>query len=144
MAPITMNGSLPDATASGSEASGDSWERSSSQAKKRRLKKLKNAGRCWVSRSPVVLKRNAHHGITGHIFLLTTRVQHRALRDRAWVAKQRLQNNDFERHLAADVRQGSEMEGEGEADHHCYPFPSGSRALGNFSHAFSITPFLFQ
>ena len=97
-----------------------------------------------MSWSPVVLKRNAHHGITGHIFLLTTRVQHRALRDRAWVAKQRLQNNDFERHLAADVRQGSEMEGEGEADHHCYPFPSGSRALGNFSHAFSITPFLFQ
>src|SRR6184192_1605638 len=129
MAPITMNGSLPDATASGGGASGDSWERSSSQAKKRRLKKLKNAGRCWVSWSPVVLKRNAHHGITGHIFLLTARVQHRALRDRPG-----FQNNDFEAHLAADVRQGSEMEGEGEADHHCYPFPSGSRALGNFSH----------
>ena len=92
-----------------------------------------------MSWSPVVLKRNAHHGITGHIFLLTARVQHRALRDRPG-----FQNNDFEAHLAADVRQGSEMEGEGEADHHCYPFPSGSRALGNFSHAFSITPFLFQ
>src|SRR6266699_1286331 len=139
MAPITMNGSLPDATASGSGASGDSWERSSSQAKKRRVKKLKNAGRCWVSWSPVVLKRNAHHGITGHIFLLTTRVQHRALRDRNWFS-----DNDFERHLAAGVRNGSKVECEDDADHHCYPFPSGSRALGNFSHAFSITPFLFQ
>jgi len=60
------------------------------------------------------------------------------------VAGPGFQNNDFERDLAADVRQGSEMEGEDDADHHCYPFPSGSRALGNFSHAFSITPFLFQ
>ena len=89
--------------------------------------------------SPVVLKRNAHHGITGHIFLLTTRVQHRALRDRTWFS-----DNDFERHLAADVCHGSEVGGEDDADHHCYPFPSGSRALGNFSHAFSVTPFLFQ
>ena len=56
--------------------------------------------------SPVVLKRNAHHGITGHIFLLTARVRYRALRDRPG-----FQNNDFEPHLAADVRQGSEMEG---------------------------------
>ena len=53
-------------------------------------------------------------------------------------------NNDFERDLAADVCHGSEVGGEDDADHHCYPFPSGSRALGNFSHAFSITPFLFQ
>ena len=66
----------------------------------------KNARRYCVSWSPVVLKRNAHHGITGHIFLLTARVQHRALRDRPG-----FQNNDFEAHLAADVRQGSEMEG---------------------------------
>ncbi len=32
MAPMTMNGSLPEATASGSGASGGLWERSSSQA----------------------------------------------------------------------------------------------------------------
>ena len=79
-------------------------------------------------------------GSRATFFCLTARVQHRALRDRTWFFR----NNDFERHLAADVRQGSEMEGEDDADHHCYPSPSGSRALGNFSHAFSITPFLFQ
>jgi hypothetical protein len=32
-------------------------------------------------------------------------IQHRALRDRAW-----FQISDFERHLAADVCQGSEVE----------------------------------
>src|SRR5437899_11346318 len=36
IAPITRNGSAPDATASGSGASGASWVRSRSQAKKRR------------------------------------------------------------------------------------------------------------
>jgi len=47
----------------------------------------------------VVADGAAQHGIAG-----LERVQHRALRDRAF---------DFERHLAADVRQGSEMEGGG-------------------------------
>ena len=45
----------------------------------------------------VVADGAAQHGIAGF-----ERVQHRALRDRAL---------DFERHLAADVRQSSEMEG---------------------------------
>ena len=51
----------------------------------------------------VVADRAAQHGIAG-----LERVQHRALCDRAL---------DFERHLAADVRQSSEMEGKDYADH---------------------------
>ena len=51
----------------------------------------------------VVADGAAQHGIAG-----LERVQHRALRDR---------RRDFERHLAADVRQVSEMEGEDDADH---------------------------
>ncbi len=53
--------------------------------------------------SVVVADGAAQHGIAG-----LERVQHRALRDR---------RRDFERHLAADVRQVSEMEGEDDADH---------------------------
>jgi hypothetical protein len=49
IAPMTMNGSFPDTTASGSGASGGLWERSSSQAKKRR-----KGRRCWVSWSRIV------------------------------------------------------------------------------------------
>ena len=51
----------------------------------------------------VVADGSAQHGIAG-----LERIQHRTLRDRALY---------FERHLAADVRQGSEMEGEDDADH---------------------------
>jgi len=47
--PMTINGSTPDATASGSGASGGSCERSSSQAKN-----LRNARRCNVTWSRIV------------------------------------------------------------------------------------------
>ena len=69
--------------------------------------KTKNARRCCVSRSRRIVLGMPHAAWnSGSHFLLTTRVQHRALRDRPG-----FQNNDFEPHLAADVRQGSEMEG---------------------------------
>ena len=60
----------------------------------------------------------AQHGIAGLLFHDNASVQHRALRDRAW-----FQIGDFERHLAADVRQGSEMEGEDYADHSMFTSP---------------------
>ena len=49
MAPTIRNGSAPDATASGSGASGGSWDRSSSQAKNRT-----NGRRCCVTWSRIV------------------------------------------------------------------------------------------
>src|SRR5207249_3362943 len=49
IAPITRNGSAPDATASGSGASGGSWVRSRSHAKNRR-----NGRRCAVTWSRMV------------------------------------------------------------------------------------------
>ena len=55
----------------------------------------------------VVADGSAQHGIAG-----LKRIQHRTLRDRAL---------DFERPLAVDVRQGSEMEGEDYADHFLVP-----------------------
>ena len=67
----------------------------------------------------VIADGAAQHGIAG-----LERVQHRALRDRAL---------DVERHLAADVRQGSEMEGEDNADH-CTN-PADAKATRRFSSA---------
>src|SRR5262245_19301283 len=49
IAPTTKKGSDPATTAAGSGASGDSWERSSLQAKNRR-----NARRFWVTWSRIV------------------------------------------------------------------------------------------
>src|SRR5262249_61527172 len=49
IAPTTRKGSVPTTTASGSGVSGESWDRSSSQAKNR-----KNGRRWWVTWSRIV------------------------------------------------------------------------------------------
>ncbi len=49
------------------------------------------------------------------------RIQHRALRDRAWVSEY-----DGQRHLGLGVRQGAEVEGEDDADHDLTKMDSGS------------------
>ena len=95
MAPTTRKGSAPDATASGSGASGGSWDRSCSQAKNR-----KNGRRCLRD---VVADRPAQHRIAG-----LERVEDRALRDRAL---------DLELHLAVDVRQRPQMRRKHHSDH---------------------------
>jgi len=91
---MMSKGSFPDATASGNGVSGGSWDRSSSQAKKR-----KNGRRCC----DMIADGTAQHGITG-----LKRVEHRALRDRTL---------DLDRQLASSVRQGSQMLREYDADH---------------------------
>ena len=95
MAPTIRKGSAPDATASGSGASGGSWDRSSSQAKNRT-----NGRRCLRD---VVADRPAQHRIAG-----LERVEDRALRDRAL---------DLELHLAVDARQRPQMRREHDSDH---------------------------
>ena len=94
MAPTTRRGSAPLATASGSGASGGSWDRSCSQAKS-----LTNARRRCVTWSRIVPQR----GIAG-----LERVEDRALRRRTL---------DLERHLAVDARQRPEMRGQHDPDH---------------------------
>ena len=95
MAPMIRKGSLPETTASGSGASGDSCDRSSSQAKKRR-----NGRRCWVTWSRMVPRSI---GIAGF-----ERVEDRALRDSTL---------DLKFHFAADVRQRPQMWRQFDADH---------------------------
>ena len=87
MAPTMIRGSAPDETASGSGASGSSWDRSSSQAKNR-----KNGRRCCVTWSRIVPRSI---GIAG-----LERVEDRALRRPAL---------DVNLHLVADVRQRPQM-----------------------------------
>ncbi len=62
--------------------------------------------------SPIVLECAAQHGIAGLAFLTMP-----ASRTERCVAGPGFQNNDCERHLAAGVRQGSEMEGEDDTDY---------------------------
>jgi hypothetical protein len=95
MAPTTSKGSAPIATASGSGASGESWDRSCSQAKNRT-----NARRWCVMWSRIV---PAQHRIAG-----LERVEDRALRGLPL---------DVELHLAVDVRQCPQMCREYDADH---------------------------
>ena len=95
MAPTTRKGSAPVATASGSGASGGSWDRSCSQAKNR-----KNGRRCC---GDVVADRPAQHRIAG-----LERVEDRALRDRTL---------DVELHLAVDARQRPQMRRKHDSDH---------------------------
>src|SRR5216110_2930010 len=95
MAPTTRNGSAPFATGSGSGASGDSWDRSSSQAKN-----LTNARRWCVTWSRIV----AQHRIGG-----LERIEDRPLRRSAV---------DVELHLAVDARERPQMRREDNADDH--------------------------
>ncbi len=92
---MIMNGSLPSATASGSGASGDSRERSCSQAKKRRN------GRRLLG--DVVADRPPQHRIPGF-----QGVEDGALRGRTF---------DRQLHLLADARQDPQMGRERDADH---------------------------
>ena len=94
MAPTTSRGSAPIATASGSGASGGSWDRSCSQAKN-----LTNARRSCVTWSD----RPAQHRVAG-----LERVEDRALRDLTL---------DVELHLAVDVCEGAQMCREHDSDH---------------------------
>jgi hypothetical protein len=57
----------------------------------------------------VVADGSAQHGIAGLLLLGKTASSAASLRDRAL---------DCERHFAAGVRQGSEVEGEDDADHY--------------------------
>ena len=95
MAPTTKNGSAPDATASGSGASGGSWDRSSlaGEEPQERPALLRD----------VVADRPAQHRIAG-----LERVEDRALRGRAL---------DVELHLAVDLRQRPQMIRKHDADH---------------------------
>ncbi len=89
MAPTTIKGSAPVATASGRGASGGSWERSCSQAKNR-----KNGRRSRVTWSRIVPR--------------SIGVEDRALRNRTL---------DVERHLAIDARQRPQMMRKHHSDH---------------------------
>ena len=92
---MMKNGSAPVAIASGKSASGESWEMSSSQAKKR------TNGRRLLG--DVIADCAAEHGVAGF-----EGIQNRSLGDGA---------GDFELHFAVGAREGAEMGGEDDADH---------------------------
>src|SRR5271170_5261695 len=92
---MTINGSLPEATAAGSGASGGSWDRSSSRAKK-------------CPERTALPRELVADGLSQHWIACFEGVEDGPLRS---------QNFDLEFNLAADLRQGSEVEGEDDADH---------------------------
>src|SRR5438034_318222 len=84
--------------------------------------------RCCVSWSLVVLGSTTRHGIAGPPFLTMP-----ASSTELCVTGPGFRNNDFERHLAAAVRQGSEVEGEDDADQFRAPLRANGYLFSEFT-----------